>query len=148
MHPLLLVFKHVQISWLELPRLAAVPTLHELLQLGEPCEYLIHCLCIRSTSCAVSFSLCLLPCRLICQQVSYHRAQLDDLLSEGDHEAVHLRLRLRFVLRLADDLPCLREPRIEEFFDDSHLVDAFPADHVRPELVGEGDRLHGTELLR
>ena len=61
---------------------------------------------------------------------------------------MHLSLCLGFVLGLANDLPRLREPRIEEFFDDSHFVDAFPADHVRPELVGERDRLHGAELLR
>ena len=61
---------------------------------------------------------------------------------------MHLGLRLRLVLGLADDLPRLRESRIEELFDDSHLMDAFPAGHVRSELLGEGDRLHGAELLR
>ena len=60
---------------------------------------------------------------------------------------MHLGLCLRFVLGLADDLPRLREPRIEEFFYDSHFVDAFPAGHVRSQLLGEGDRLHGAELL-
>ena len=114
--------------------MTAMSSLDELLQLHQPCKNLVHCLLICSTT-GVSFSSRLLPCRFFCQQVSDHRTQLDDLLSEGDHETVHLRLRLRFVLGLAYDLPCLHESRIEEFFDDPHLVNAFPTDHVGSQLL-------------
>ena len=128
---LLFIFKDIKITWLKLTWLTPMSPLNKLLELGQSGKNFIDRFTIRFSRYTTSFSLCcLFTYGFLCQQILYHRTQLDDFLCECYHKAMKLGCGLWFVLGITNDLPGLSEPCIEELFHYFHFMYTLPVIHI------------------
>lgn len=108
-------------------------SLNKLLELSQSCKNFINRFAVRFFGDTTSFSLCwsLFSDGILCQQILYHRTQLDDFLCECYHEAMKLSCCLWLILGVTNNLPGLCKPCIEKLFHYFHFMYTFPVIHIR-----------------